>query len=112
MTEEPTQGYSHVRLTPLNHQPGDGEPARHNLSLMRDIRLTVTVELGRTSLPLREVMKLVEGSVIELDQLAGEPVHLYASGRQVAEGEIVVLGANFGVRLTRILGTDLTGMAS
>lgn len=112
MTEDPTQGYSKVRLAPLAHQPGDGDPARHNLSLMRDIRLTVTVELGRTSLPLREVMKLVEGSVIELDQLAGEPVHLYASGRLVAEGEIVVLGANFGVRLTRIMGAEIAGMAS
>ena len=112
MTEDPTQGYSQVRFGPLAHQPGDGEAARHNLSVMRDIRLQIQVELGRTSLPLREVMKLVEGSVIELDQLAGEPVHLYAAGRQVAEGEIVVLGANFGVRLTRVLGAEIAGMAS
>ena len=85
---------------------------RSNLDLLRDIRLSVTVELGRTSLPLREVMKLVEGSVIELDQLAGEPVHVYVAGKVVADGEVVVLGANFGIKITRIFQSELRGALS
>jgi len=86
-----------------------GEPVRGNLDLLRDIRLTITVELGRTSLPLREVMKLVDGSVIEMDQLAGDPVHVYCAGKIVADGEVVVIGSNFGVKITRIYQSELAG---
>lgn len=103
------QAYASVRFGPLSAAPGLGEPVRSNLDLLRDIRLTITVELGRTSLPLREVMKLVEGSVIEMDQLAGDPVHVYVAGKIVADGEVVVIGSNFGVKITRIYQSELAG---
>lgn len=109
MTDLDKQAYSSVRFGPVSSSPGGGEPVRSNLDLLRDIRLSVTVELGRTSLPLREVMKLVEGSVIEMDQLAGDPVHVYVAGKVVADGEVVVMGANFGIKITRIYQSELTG---
>ncbi len=112
MTDLEKQAYSSVRFGPLGGAAGGGDPVRSNLDLLRDIRLTVTVELGRTSLPLREVMKLVEGSVIELDQLAGDPVHVYVAGKVVADGEVVVLGANFGIKITRIYQSELSGALS
>lgn len=112
MTDLDKQAYSSVRFGPLAGAAGGGDPVRSNLDLLRDIRLTVTVELGRTSLPLREVMKLVEGSVIELDQLAGDPVHVYVAGKVVADGEVVVLGANFGIKITRIYQSELSGALS
>ncbi len=109
MTDADRQAYASVRFGPLASNPGMGEPVRGNLDLLRDIRLTITVELGRSSLPLREVMKLVEGSVIEMDQLAGDPVHVYVAGKIVADGEVVVIGSNFGVKITRIYQSELAG---
>ncbi|MBM3269957.1 MAG: flagellar motor switch protein FliN [Candidatus Sericytochromatia bacterium] len=109
MTDAERQAYASVRFGPLASSPGMGEPVRGNLDLLRDIRLTITVELGRSSLPLREVMKLVEGSVIEMDQLAGDPVHVYVAGKIVADGEVVVIGSNFGVKITRIHQSELAG---
>lgn len=109
MSDADRQAYASVRFGPLSAQPGMGEPVRGNLDLLRDIRLTITVELGRTSLPLREVMKLVDGSVIEMDQLAGDPVHVYVAGKIVADGEVVVIGSNFGVKITRIYQSELAG---
>jgi len=73
------------------------------LSTLYDLTLPVAIELGRTSMKVQEVLHLGRGSVIELDRLAGEPVDVYVGDRRFAEGEVVVLGENFGVRITRIL---------
>lgn len=73
------------------------------LSTLYDLSLPISIELGRTSMKVQEVLKLGRGSVIELDRLAGEPVDVYVGDRRFAEGEVVVLGENFGVRITRIL---------
>src|SRR4051812_12812045 len=67
-----------------------------NLELVRDVRLNITVELGRAQLPLKEVLQLGDGSLIKLDRLAGEPVDMVVNGRLVAQGEVVVIGNNFG----------------
>lgn len=73
------------------------------LSTLYDLSLPIAIELGRTSMRVQEVLQLGRGSVIELDRLAGEPVDVYVGDRRFAEGEVVVLGENFGVRITRIL---------
>ncbi len=73
------------------------------LSTLYDLSLPVSIELGRTSMKVQEVLQLGRGSVIELDRMAGEPVDVYVGDRRFAEGEVVVLGENFGVRITRIL---------
>lgn len=73
-----------------------------NLDLLMDIKLQLTVELGRTELPIKKVLELTRGSIIELEKVAGEPVELYANGKLVAHGEVVVIEDNFGLRITSI----------
>jgi flagellar motor switch protein FliN/FliY len=68
-----------------------------------DVPLNVTVELGRTKRSVREVLELSQGSIIELDKLAGEPVDIYVNQQRIARGEVVVIEENFGVRVTEII---------
>jgi flagellar motor switch protein FliM len=69
---------------------------------LADAGITISVELGRTSKPIREILSLGEGSIVELDKLAGEPVDIKANGVLIAKGEVVVIDENFGVRVTEI----------
>src|ERR1700688_1595819 len=83
-------------------------PAAHhtderNLSLILDIPLKVTVELGRTKMVVNELLNLGQGSVIELSKLAGEPMEVLVNDKLVARGEAVVVNEKFGVRLTDII---------
>lgn len=73
-----------------------------NLDILMDIKLQMTVELGRTELPIKKVLELTRGSIIELEKVAGEPVELFANGKLVAHGEVVVIEDNFGLRITSI----------
>lgn len=73
-----------------------------NLELLMDIKLELTVELGRCQLPVKKVLELTRGSIIELDKIAGESVELYANGKHIANGEVVVIEDNFGLRITTI----------
>lgn len=73
-----------------------------NLELVKDVKMNVTVELGRTNLPLKEVLQLGENSVIKLDRLAGESIDLLVNGRLIARGEVVVIGNNFGIKVTEV----------
>ena len=77
--------------------------AEASLDVLLDVTLPVSVELGRTSLTVQEVLRLGRGAVIPLDRLAGEPVDIYVGDRLFAHGEVVVLGEQFGVRITRLL---------
>jgi flagellar motor switch protein FliN/FliY len=78
------------------------------LGLLLDLTLPVSIELGRTSMTVQEILRLGRGSVIQLDRLAGEPIDIYVGDRRFAEGEVVVLGEHFGVRVTRIINTSST----
>ena len=73
-----------------------------NLDILMDIKLQLTVELGRTEMPVKKVLELTRGSIVELEKVAGEPVELYANGKLVAQGEVVVIEDNFGLRITSI----------
>jgi len=75
-----------------------------NYNLLLDVEMTLTVELGRTNKYVKDVLSLGEGSIIELDKLAGEPVDLLINGKLIAKGEVVVIDENFGVRVTDIVG--------
>ncbi len=81
---------------------GDGASGFPDLTLLSDVELEVTVELGRRRLPLADVLRLTTGSVIELDKLVGQPLEVYANGRLIAEGEAVVIDEQFGVRVTSL----------
>ena len=83
--------------------PANVQVAELPLATLYDLALPISIELGRTSMTVQEVLQLGRGSVIELDRLAGEPVDIFVGDRRFAEGEVVVLGENFGVRITRIL---------
>ncbi len=87
----------------LNQAQGE---VNKNLDILMDIKLQLTVELGRTELPIKKVLELTRGSIIELEKVAGEPVELYANGKLVAHGEVVVIEDNFGLRITSITEPD------
>ena len=74
--------------------------ATKNLENLLDIKLQLTVELGRATLPVKKVLELTRGSIVELEKIAGEPVELYANGKLIAHGEVVVIEDNFGLRIT------------
>ena len=74
-----------------------------NLDFIFDIPLKVTVELGRSSMVIKELLQLGQGSVLELDKLAGEPLEILVNGKLIARGEVVVVNEKFGVKLTDIV---------
>ena len=73
------------------------------IGMLLDLTLPISIELGRTTMTVQELLRLGRGAVIQLDRLAGEPVDIYVGDRRFAEGEVVVLGEHFGVRITRII---------
>src|SRR6185312_10951314 len=81
------------------------EKKDRNLQLILDIPLRVTVELGRTKMAVSELLNLGQGSVIELNKLAGEPMQVFVNDKLIARGEAVVVNEKFGVRLTDIIST-------
>jgi flagellar motor switch protein FliN/FliY len=86
------------RLTP--GAPSDGP---QDLDLILDIPVQLTVELGRTRIPIKHILQLAQGSVIELDAMAGEPMDVLVNGCLIAQGEVVVVNEKFGIRLTDIV---------
>jgi len=103
-------GISPVKFPPLDE--GIPPSIGGNISLILDVPMTLTVELGRTTQLVQEILGLGEGSIIELDKLAGEPVDILVNGKLIAKGEVVVIDENFGVRVTDIVSPAerLTGL--
>ncbi|MBC7844657.1 MAG: flagellar motor switch protein FliN [Gemmatimonadaceae bacterium] len=93
--------------------PAIGANGEVPMSMLMDLTLPVAIELGRTTMSVQEILQLGRGSVVQLERLAGEPIDIYVGDRRFAEGEVVVLGENFGVRVTRIVsrttGAELVG---
>lgn len=86
--------------------PGSAPGPQGPLDLLGDVNLTVTVELGKVQMTMRDLLALREGSVVELDQIAGGPVDVLVNGRLVARGEVVVVGEELGVRISDIVSRD------
>jgi len=80
-----------------------GPTASNDIDLILDIPVQLTVELGRTKIPIRHILQLAQGSVVELDGLAGEPMDVLVNGCLIAQGEVVVVNEKFGIRLTDIV---------
>lgn len=85
------------------HDEKKGTVNSRDLDFLVDIPLEITVELGRTRMLIKDLLQLGQGSVIELEKLAGEPMEILVNGRLVALGEVVVINEKFGVRLTDII---------
>jgi len=96
----PAQAAAHV-FQPLAASAA-GAP-REDIDLVLDIPVQLTVELGRTRIPIKHILQLAQGSVIELDALAGEPMDVLVNGFLIAQGEVVVVNDKFGIRLTDIV---------
>jgi len=77
-----------------------------NLDFLLDVTLQVTVEVGRSRMTIQDLLQLGQGSVVELEKLAGEPLDIYINGKQVARGEAVIVNEKFGVRLTDIISPE------
>jgi flagellar motor switch protein FliN/FliY len=92
----------HPGSGPVRGAAGEREPSPFACDFLLDVRLSVSVEVGRVSVPLRQVMELRPGSVLELDRGASEPVEIHANGRCIGRGEIVIVGEQFGVRVTEL----------
>ncbi len=84
--------------TPANEQA--------SLDLLRDVQLDLKIELGRTQMHLEDVLRMKQGAVVTLDKLAGDPVDIYANGRLIARGEVLVLNDNFCVRVAELITGD------
>ena len=79
---------------------------RSVLRLLNDVEMTLTAEIGRTRLPVRQVLELVPGTVLELDRAAGSPADVMVNGRLVARGEVVVIDEDYGIRITEIVSFE------
>jgi len=84
-------------------QPRLGPQESGNIGLIMDVSMEMTVELGRTRKLIKEILGMGEGTIIELDKLAGEPVDILVNHKLIAKGEVVVIDENFGVRVTEIV---------
>lgn len=82
-----------------------GKGKKINADVLQNIPVTISVEVGRTSLKIRDLMRLTQGSVVELDRLAGEPLDLLVNNTLVAQGEVVLVNERYGVRLTSVIPT-------
>jgi flagellar motor switch protein FliN/FliY len=90
-----------VQFPNLNPQSGGSEQG--NIGLLMDVYMEMTVELGRTRRLIKDILGMGEGTIIELDKLAGEPVDILVNHKLIARGEVVVIDENFGVRVTEIV---------
>jgi len=85
----------------LQNEAADGEGV--NLDMILDIPVVISMEIGRTQISIRNLLKLNQGSVVELDRLAGEPLDVMVNGTLIAHGEVVVVNEKFGIRLTDVI---------
>ena len=90
-----------VQFAPLQEVPDDH--LTQNIGLIMDVPLDISVELGRTRKTIKDILELTQGSIIQLEKLAGEPVDLLVNGKPIAKGEVVVIDENYGIRITTIL---------
>lgn len=97
-------GSHYEQLSDLFEDGGHGN-GRESLSLelILDIPLNLTVEIGRTEMPIQKLLQLTQGAVIELDKMVGEPMNVLVNGTLIAQGEVVVIDDQFGIRLTQIV---------
>jgi len=86
----------------LQEQPGE-RPAVLDLGPVLDVPVELTVEIGRTTMTIRETLAISPGSIIALDRLAGEPVDLLVNGKRIARGEVVAIDEEFGLRVTEVV---------
>jgi flagellar motor switch protein FliN/FliY len=107
MADDSASNASTFIPTPLDGSGFGGRGgAATPLTVLNDVVMTVTAELGRTTMPVRELLNLSPGMVVEIDRVAGAPIDLLVNGRRIAVGEVVVIDEEFGIRITEIAPPD------
>ena len=93
------------RTAEFDNLQDEGQPSKSdvNLDVILDVPVTLSMEVGRTRIPIRNLLQLNQGSVVELDRAAGEPLDVFVNGTLVAHGEVVVVNEKFGIRLTDVI---------
>ncbi len=93
-------------LAPLQGPPiADPAPSELNLDVLLDLNMVMSMEVGRTRIPIRSLLGIVPGSVIPLDRKAGEPFSVFVNSKLIAQGEVVVVNEKIGVRFTDVIST-------
>lgn len=107
MNSQPSQDSQDTQAAPAQFddlQPdGSGDLPDLNLDVILDVPVSLSLEVGRTRMPIRSLLQLNRGSVIELERGAGDPLDVYVNGTLIAHGEVVVINDRFGVRLTEVV---------
>ncbi len=109
MPPQPMYQQPNVNVQPAQFQNFDVASVmqqKENIGIIMDVPLEITVELGRTSKTIKEILEFSPGTVVELDKLAGEPIDILVNGKNIAKGEVVVIDENFGIRLTDIVSVE------
>ena len=90
-------------MASISPRSGRGRRAMNDINMVLDIPVQLSVELGRTKVPIKYILQLGQGSVVELDAMAGEPMDVLVNGYLIAQGEVVVVNEKFGIRLTDVV---------
>ena len=91
---------------PTNEETSSDGVGIDNLKVLENIEVKLTVEVGSTELKIRDLLRLNEGSVVELERLAGDPLDILANGVKIAKGEVVMVGERFGIRFTEVTNPE------
>ena len=95
--------YARAQFQELKTEARTGQSTDINMDVILDIPVTISMEIGRTMINIRQLLQLNQGSVVELDRLAGEPMDVLVNGTLIAHGEVVVVNDKFGIRLTDVI---------
>ena len=96
-------GYARAQFGDLQPDGGAAPGGEVGLDLILDVGVTIALEVGRTRITVRELLQLTQGSILELDRLAGEPLDVLVNGVRIARGEVVVVNEKFGIRLIEVV---------
>jgi flagellar motor switch protein FliN/FliY len=94
---------SRAQFNDLGPGAASGAGGEMNLNLILDVSVTLALEVGRARMPVRDLLRLAPGAIVELDRLAGEPLDILVNGVRIARGEVVVVNDKFGIRLTDVV---------
>jgi len=93
-----------IQFDQIKPQPSNGRP--NNIDILLDVDLPISVQLGKTTMTIQELLEVGPGSVIELDKMVGSPVEILANDKAIAQGEVVVVDENFGVKITSLISPE------
>lgn len=91
---------------PATMEESTGEKISPDLNMLMDVNMSLSIEIGRTQMKLRELLSLSKGTVIELNKLSGEPLDILANGKLIAHGDVIAVNGKYGIRLTDVAGKN------